>query len=159
MFDGRALRDTCQLEVGREGMPEAVEVCVMPLAVVVVHLCGLPRLSTTTPGPTLERWQRVTRSKPFEYLRPLRLVDTEASHFLQALRHPRAGTSTNLWLGRMRNFTLDMGWILMPVPPKAGWLKIKHPNLLVPGRSERSAGRLTPRGKLPPMMQGGANTP
>jgi len=77
-------------------------------------------------GPTLERWQRVTRSKPFEYLRPLRLVDTEGSHFLQALRHPRAGTSTNLWLRRMHNFTLDMGWLLMPVLPKAGWPKIKH---------------------------------
>lgn len=77
-------------------------------------------------GPTLERWQRVTRSKPFLVILPLRLVDTDSSHFLQALRHPRAGSSTNLWLRRMHNFTLDMGWLLMPVLPKAGWPKIKH---------------------------------
>ncbi|MDD5261323.1 MAG: tyrosine-type recombinase/integrase [Methylacidiphilales bacterium] len=77
-------------------------------------------------GPTLERWLRVTRSKPFDVIRNLPLVDTDSSHFIQVLRHPRAGTSTNLWLRRLHNFTMDMGWLLMPVLPKAGWPKIKH---------------------------------
>jgi len=77
-------------------------------------------------GPTLERWLRVTRSKPFDVIRNLKLVETDSPHFLQVLRHPRAGNSTNLWLRRLHNYTLDMGWLLMPVLPRAGWPKIKH---------------------------------
>lgn len=76
-------------------------------------------------GSTLARWQRQTRSAPFQSLRKLTLLHTESSHFLAVLRHPRAGTSTQKWLRILHNRALDLGWILAPVMARRIWPKLR----------------------------------
>lgn len=75
---------------------------------------------------TLERWQRMARSQPFKLIAEIRLVDTEGEHFLRVLRHPEAGTSTNVWLRRLHNYAIDMGWLLTPVLSRKAWPVIHY---------------------------------
>ncbi|MEM1159160.1 MAG: hypothetical protein AAGH72_13000 [Verrucomicrobiota bacterium] len=42
---------------------------------------------------TLKRWQKVCRSAPFAALRNMVLIETESGHFLNTLRHSKAGVS------------------------------------------------------------------
>jgi len=77
-------------------------------------------------GATLERWLRLGKSEPFKCILKIKLVDTEASHFLKVMRHPKAGTSTNVWLRRLHNYALDMNWLLTAVLGRKGWPKIHY---------------------------------
>lgn len=76
-------------------------------------------------GSTLVRWQKQMRCEPFAILRRLPLLDTESSHFLTALQHPRAGTSTHKWLRIVHNRALDLGWLLTPVMARRVWPKLR----------------------------------
>ena len=76
-------------------------------------------------GPTLRRWQSQMKSAPFALLRKLKLLETEGSHFLGVLRHPRAGTSAHKWLRIMHNRALDLGWLLTPVLARKLWPKLR----------------------------------
>jgi hypothetical protein len=50
-------------------------------------------------GPTLKRWRTQMRSAPFQVLRKLKLLETDGTHFLAVLRHPRAGiVPCEMWL-------------------------------------------------------------
>ncbi len=75
---------------------------------------------------SIDRWQRFGASLPLERLRPLRLFETRAEDMLAALRHPRAGTSTNNYLRRLHNYALDMGWLMAPVLHRRQWPAIKY---------------------------------
>ena len=75
-------------------------------------------------GSTLVRWQKQMRSAPFQALRKVPLLDTESSHFLAALEHRRAGTSTHKWLRIVHNRALDLGWLLTPVMARRVWPKL-----------------------------------
>ncbi len=72
-------------------------------------------------GPTKNRFKFFTQSKPIESLKKIVLIETESSDFLNALRHPRAGTSTNKWLRIVHNRALDLGWLLTPVLARKCW--------------------------------------
>jgi integrase len=76
-------------------------------------------------GPTLVRWRTQMKSVPFQGLRKLQLLQTESSHFLAVLRHPRAGSSTHKWLRIMHNRAMDLGWILAPVMARRIWPKLR----------------------------------
>ncbi len=75
---------------------------------------------------TALRWTRFARSEPLSHLRNLPIIETESTDFLAVLNHPKAGSSTNVWLRRLHNFCLDMGWLLNPILPKKLWPKITH---------------------------------
>jgi integrase len=70
-------------------------------------------------GPTRERWERATKEKAMEHIRNVRLIGTQAEHFLATLE---AGTvSTNVHLRKMHNFALDMNWLPCSVIPRRQW--------------------------------------
>jgi hypothetical protein len=76
-------------------------------------------------GPTLARWRTQMKSAPFQGLRKLVLIQTDSSHFLSVLRHPRAGTSTQKWLRILHNRAMDLGWIMAPVMARRIWPKLR----------------------------------
>jgi len=77
-------------------------------------------------GSTLERWQRFAKSAPVNSLLKLPLVETEASHLLAVLRHPGAGSSTNVWLRRLHNYAMDLSWLLAPVLVRKAWPPVRY---------------------------------
>jgi integrase len=75
-------------------------------------------------GSTLHRWKVVIKSQPFQELRKIQLLDTERTHFMSVLQHPKAGTSTQKWLRIMHNRALDLAWLLTPVMARRFWPKL-----------------------------------
>jgi integrase len=83
----------------------------------------MDELGKTKRGPTLVRWQRAIRDKAFDLIRNLPILETQAEHFLKVLY---VGTvSTNVFLRRIHNFALDMGWLPWPVVVKRQWPSIE----------------------------------
>jgi hypothetical protein len=76
-------------------------------------------------GPTLKRWRTQMKSAPFQPLRKLKLLETDGTHFLAVLRHPRAGSSAHKWLRILHNRALDLGWLLAPVLARKLWPKLR----------------------------------
>ena len=76
-------------------------------------------------GPTLKRWRSQMRCAPFQSLRKLKLLETDGTHFLNVLRHPRAGSSAHKWLRIVHNRALDLGWLLAPVLARKLWPKLR----------------------------------
>jgi hypothetical protein len=76
-------------------------------------------------GPTLKRWRTQMSCAPFQVLRKLKLLETDGTHFLSVLRHPRAGTSAHKWLRILHNRALDLGWLLTPVLARKLWPRLR----------------------------------
>lgn len=76
-------------------------------------------------GSTLRRWLTQTKSAPFQMLRRIKLLETDSTHFLAVLRHPRAGTAAHKWLRILHNRALDLGWLLTPVLARKLWPKLR----------------------------------
>lgn len=75
-------------------------------------------------GPNLRRWENAEKDPAMQFLRKKVVVATLAEDFLMVLR---AGTvSTNVYLRRLQNHCLDMGWLPVPILPKKKFPKIKH---------------------------------
>ena len=75
-------------------------------------------------GVTQARWQVASRDRAFESLHDLPVFETQPDHFLRVLE--RGGVSTNVYLRRIHNFALDMGWLPWPVLPKKRWPKVEY---------------------------------
>jgi hypothetical protein len=72
---------------------------------------------------TRHRWGTAIKDKGFDSIRERVILETNAEHFLRVLE---GGTiSTNLYLRRIHNFALDMGWLPWPVVPKKQWPPIR----------------------------------
>lgn len=70
------------------------------------------------------RWQRALKDKALSRILDLLLIETQADHFLGALKF---GTvSTNVFLRRLHNYALGMGWLLSPVVPTKHWPEVRH---------------------------------
>ena len=76
-------------------------------------------------GPTLKRWRSQIKSAPYQMLRKIKLLETDGTHFLSVLRHPRAGTAAHKWLRILHNRALDLGWLLTPVLARKLWPKLR----------------------------------
>ncbi len=76
-------------------------------------------MDTGKVGPTLIRHQRAMLDKAFDAIRNLAIVETQPTHFLRALE--LGSVSTGVFLRRMHNFALDMGWLPWAVLPKKRW--------------------------------------
>jgi hypothetical protein len=75
-------------------------------------------------GPTLRRWNIAIKDSAFNLIRNQIVVTTTADDFNAALR---AGTvSTNVYLRRLHNHCLDMGWLPVTILPKRKFPKIQH---------------------------------
>lgn len=81
-----------------------------------VAMDEMARLKT---GPTLRRHVCAMQDAAFERIRDLPILETQAAHFLRVLE--AGGVSTNVFLRRLHNFALDMGWLPWPVLPKKRW--------------------------------------
>ena len=72
---------------------------------------------------TRHRWGTAIKDKAFDSIRQKAILETNAEHFLHVLE---GGTvSTNLYLRRLHNFALDMGWLPWPVVPKRQWPPVR----------------------------------
>lgn len=75
-------------------------------------------------GTNLRRWQNAERDPAMQFLRKKVVVTTLAEDYQLVLR---AGTvSTNVYLRRLQNHCLDMGWLPVPILPKKKFPKIRH---------------------------------
>ncbi len=70
-------------------------------------------------GPTQVRWVVAMKDHAFDVIRTLPLVETRPEQFLRALQ--QGTVSTNVFLRRVHNFALDMGWLPWPVVVKRQW--------------------------------------
>lgn len=78
----------------------------------------------TKRGETQVRWQRAAKDHAFDLIQGLPVFETRSEHFLRVLEH---GTvATNVFLRRIHNFALDMGWLPWPVLPKKQWPKVRY---------------------------------
>ena len=83
----------------------------------------MDEMTRTKTGSTRIRHERAMVDKAFDSIRNRPLVETNSTHFLDVLA---AGTvATNVFLRRIHNFALDMGWLPWPVLPKKQWPKIR----------------------------------
>jgi integrase len=81
-------------------------------------------LIKTKQGENAHRWKVAMVDKAIKPILPLKLIETRADHFLTALH---AGTvSTNVFLRRLHNFALGIGWLVAPVLPPLMWPKVRH---------------------------------
>lgn len=81
-------------------------------------------LIETKRGENAARWERAIKQKAFEQILDLRLIETRPEHFLAALK---VGTiSTNVFLRRLHNFALGLGWLLAPVLAVKQWPVVRH---------------------------------
>lgn len=75
-------------------------------------------------GPTRRRWDSAIKDPALHFLKPKVAVTTLPDDFLAVLR---AGTvSTNVYLRRLQNHCLDLGWLSVPVLPRRKFPKIRH---------------------------------
>lgn len=83
----------------------------------------LEEIAKTKKGPTRERWLRVQKDTAFELIRDVPLLETRPEHLLKVIE---IGTvATNVFLRRIHNFAVDMGWLPWPVMPKKHWPSFK----------------------------------
>jgi integrase len=80
----------------------------------------IPKLKT---GSTRVRWETAIKSKSFDPIRQLLVLETRAEHFLRLLES--ATVSTNSYLRRIHSFALDMDWLPWPVLAKKRWPALK----------------------------------
>jgi integrase len=77
----------------------------------------------TKQGETQRRWLTAAKQKPFDTIRSVTILETQADQFIKVLQ---TGTvSTNIYLRRLHNFALDMNWLSWPVIPKKQWPPIR----------------------------------
>jgi integrase len=74
-------------------------------------------------GNTKKRWDVAMKDKPFDLIRGLSLINTQAEHFFEILH--KGTVSTNVFLRRLHNFALDMDWIPKAIIPKRQWPRIE----------------------------------
>ncbi len=75
-------------------------------------------------GETRIRWETARHDPALRPIQEMVVVDTRAEHFLQVLQ--KGTVSTNVYLRRVHNFALDMGWLPHPVIVRRQWPAVKY---------------------------------
>jgi integrase len=75
-------------------------------------------------GPTLRRWRIAIRDKAFVLIRHRVVIETLAEELLLVLRTGKV--STNVYLRRLQNHCLGMGWLPLPILPRKLFPRIVH---------------------------------
>lgn len=84
----------------------------------------MEQMSELKSGNTLRRWQTAMRDPAFDSLRQRKLIETTAEHFLAVLK--AGSVSTNMFLRRIHNYSVNMRWVPLPVLPKPNWPVVRH---------------------------------
>jgi integrase len=84
---------------------------------------AMQELVLTKSGANRERWERAIKDQAFDLLRDSIVVETRAETVLAVLR--RGTISTNVFLRRLHNFCVDMGWLPWPLVPKRQWPPVR----------------------------------
>jgi hypothetical protein len=77
----------------------------------------------TKQGSTRVRYKRAMADEAFDFIRNVPILETQSAHFLKVLG--AGSVATNVFLRRIHNFALDMGWLPWPVLPEKQWPKIR----------------------------------
>jgi integrase len=84
---------------------------------------AIQALTNMKQGPNKVRWLSVAKDRALAPLLPQVIIQTQGELVLRVLQ---AGTvSTNVYLRRLHNFCLDMGWLPWPLVPKRQWPAVK----------------------------------
>ena len=73
----------------------------------------MEKIITLKTGSTRERWENAIKDKAFDSIRHLKLLKTNAEHFMTVLN--AGAVSTNVFLRRAHNFAVGMHWLPWPV--------------------------------------------
>lgn len=77
--------------------------------------------AATKKGPTLRRWLTAAKDPALASLMPQVIIETHGEMLLHALN--RGKVSTNVFLWRVHNFCLRMGWLAKPLVNQMDWPK------------------------------------
>jgi hypothetical protein len=75
-------------------------------------------------GPTLRRWRTTIRDTAFKSIRDRVVIETLPEDLLLVLRSGKV--CTDVYLRRLQNHCLGMGWLPVPILPKKLFPKIVH---------------------------------
>jgi integrase len=84
----------------------------------------LDEITKTKRDETRERWLRAGKDHAFDLIRDLAVFETRPEHFFRVLEV--GGVATNVFLRRLHNFAVDIGWLPWPVLPKKQWPKVHY---------------------------------
>jgi integrase len=84
----------------------------------------MDEMARSKDGSTLDRHERASKNESFDLIRSLPILETNSTHFLKVLHV--GSVSTNVYLRRIHNFALDMGWLPWPVLPKKRWPAVRY---------------------------------
>ncbi len=84
---------------------------------------ALEALTASKRGANKLRWQCAANDKAYDLIRHRVIIETQAEILLKVLQE---GTvSTNIYLRRLHNFSLDMNWLPWPIIPKPrSWFRV-----------------------------------
>lgn len=97
----------------------------------------MDEMAKTKTGPTLRRHTQAMKEKAFDSIRDLPIVETLPAHLMRVLE--AGSVSTNIFLRRIQNFAVDMGWLPWPVLPKKRWPPIRFKEKRAVTREEHQA--------------------
>jgi integrase len=83
---------------------------------------SMDEMAKTKTGVTLKRHHVAMQDKAFDLIRDVAILETQAGQLMKVLG--LACVSTNIFLRRLHNFSLDMGWLPWPILAKKRWPKI-----------------------------------
>jgi integrase len=83
----------------------------------------MARFCNRSNANTRMRHERVVRTKPMQFLKCKRLIETTADDFFEALK--LGSNSTIAFLQTLHNDALGMGWIPSPILPRKMWPKMQ----------------------------------
>jgi hypothetical protein len=111
-----------QQRLGRIGKANCVWICALfCYAASTLQALRIIKLKHDT---TQQRWITASKDRAFDRIRDLPVFETQADHFLRALERGRV--ATNVFLRRLHNSALDMGWLPWAVLPKRQWPKVEY---------------------------------
>jgi hypothetical protein len=74
-------------------------------------------------GETANRWERVKADKALSHIWSKPIITTSSDDLLAAMNQGKV--STNVFLRRLHNYALDMGWLPEPIIVKRNWPKVR----------------------------------
>ena len=87
---------------------------------------AMEQIVASKSGANQLRWRTAVGDKALAELRPRILIETRPEHLLAGVR--QGTVSTNIFLRKLHNFALDMGWLPWPIIPKKQWPPVRYGN-------------------------------
>lgn len=78
----------------------------------------------TKVGSNRHRWETAIKDPAFDLIRNVLIFETQPDQLLRVLA--KGTVATNVFLRRLHNFAVDLGWLPWPVIPKRQWPAVRH---------------------------------